>query len=278
MRMNISTHVIVLPMEISDTRVDVFLSILDVINSNIKAIRLDLGKNKLISPAGYSIFMCILDAASEHNTKIELIGVDYRNEVHIKLDELVVKMQDTKGFLDIAKMNFILPTRINWSRISSIAPEFIKMIEDKFAEILTEDSLWNVQLIINELMQNVVDHSTSERYFLHAGINCNDFEFGVLDLGVSIPAKLEAKYREDYDHKYIEKSLVLEVGTRRNRKGGMGLYYLFENIKNEKGKLVIISRNGQVRRHFNARTVISKKTKYPLRGTWCFARIPLEKK
>ena len=96
--------------------------------------------------------------------------------------------------------------------------------------------------------------------------------------GVSIPSKLEGKYVETNDEVYLEKSLKVVIGTRRNRIGGVGLYYLFENIKSEGGKLVLINRNGQVRRHFGSRNIVRGKAKVPLRGTWCMARIPLEAK
>lgn len=126
-------------------------------------------------------------------------------------------------------------------------------------------------------MQNTVDHSTSERYFIYAGINEieNSFEFGVIDRGIGIPTKLETKYLETSDENYLKKALEFGIGTRRNRKGGMGLYYLFEILKEEKGKMVIISRNGQLRRYFNSRNIKSGSINRTLYGTWCMATISI---
>lgn len=50
------------------------------------------------------------------------------------------------------------------------------------------------------------------------------------------------------------------------------------NLKKHQGQLTIISRNAQLRRYFNQRTVRRGSLKFPLPGTWCFARFPLERK
>ena len=278
LRMNIHTQTYILPVELSDSRMDLILEIINTISKNPPKLVISFQKNITISPAGYAVFMCILDSATEHNVTLIFKNLDKKNHTHQKINQLNTQQSSTKGFLNIAEMNYVTSTQINWAKISSIAPEMISKIEEKFLSPLGENRLWNIQLVLNELMQNAVDHSTSERYFIYAGISNNNFEFGVLDRGVSIPSKLEAKYSEDSDQAYLEKSLQNKIGTRRNRVGGLGLFYLFENIKEEKGKLVIISRHGQLRRHFGARKIISTKAKYPLRGCWCFAKIPLVKK
>lgn len=272
-----SNKTITLPAEISDERLDHILGIIHLIDSGTETITLDFKNNTKISAAGYAIMMTMIDAACEQKTTLVVINTNPHNKFHRKIKELCERISKNFNFHKIEEMNFIQEQSINWGKVSSIAPEIIEKIDKKFSGIINEDSLWNIKLILNELMQNAVDHSTSERYFIYAGINENSFELGVLDRGVTIPAKLAAKYNCDNDHQFLELSVQLEIGTRRNRKGGMGLYYLFENLKNEKGKLLIISRNGQLRRHFNARTVIAKATKFPLKGTWCMGRIPLEK-
>ena len=136
--------------------------------------------------------------------------------------------------------------------------------------------MWDVTLIMNELMQNTVDHSTAERYYLYAGISDKNFEFGILDMGVTIPAKLETKYSLVNDKEYLTEVFQKGFGTRRDRPGGMGLYYLFENIKYLKGRLVILSRNAQVRLNFATRNYKSSDLKRRLSGTWCMANFPLE--
>jgi anti-anti-sigma regulatory factor/anti-sigma regulatory factor (Ser/Thr protein kinase) len=279
MRMNIDTqtHKIQIPTTISDERLDGMLNILHLIDLGAKKIILDFSRNTTISAAGYAIFCSIIDSANEHSSKIYCININRKEKTHLKIEAITEQSRDRKGFLQIENMNLIQDSSLNWGRVSSIAPEFIELIQQKFNSTLSEDELWIIKLILNELMQNSVDHSTSERYFIYAGFNKKTFEIGVIDRGVTIPAKLESIYNKRFDHEYLELSVKQGIGTRRNRPGGMGLYYLFEHLKDEAGKLLIISRNGQLRRHFNAKKVISKETKYRLRGTWCMGRIPIRR-
>lgn len=275
--MNIHTIDIEIPKSLTDERLDLMLLKLDEISQNKGCIvNFSLEKNEEISCAGYAVLMVLLDAVSEHKHKAKTSHVNVDKPIHLKLEDLASKSTD--GFMMMDDMNYIANDEIIIGKVSSIAPEFIQMLEHKFLKILGEENLWSIKLIANELMQNTVDHSTSERYFVYAGVMGDDFGIGVLDRGVSIPSKLESKYFENLDQEYLEKSLEIHIGTRRNRAGGIGLYYLFENIKKVGGKLVLISRNGQIRRHFSSRNVVKGKTKVPLRGTWCMARIPLEKK
>lgn len=275
--MNIDKILIEIPKTLSDERLDLILLKLNEINLSDKAkVIFSLKKNKQITCAGFAILLIMLDAISEKKFKAELQCVDLNNPLHLKFENLVAETE--KGFIPMSKVQYLTKETIIIGKVSSIAPEFIQMLESKFLNVLGEENLWSIKLVANELMQNTVDHSTSERYFIYAGLIGDDFGIGVLDRGVSIPSKLEGKYVKNVDEDYLNISLEIKIGTRRNRDGGMGLYYLFENIKNEGGKLVLISRNGQIRRHFSSRNSIKTKTKVPLRGTWCMARIPLENK
>ena len=124
-------------------------------------------------------------------------------------------------------------------------------------------------------MVNCIDHSTAERYYLYAGKEGREFHLGALDMGITIPAKLERKYSVKNDVELLEMSFEEGISTRRQRTGGFGLYQTFEHLKQNKGKLTMVSRNAQVRRYFNRRSVIKGPLKYTLDGTWCFARFLL---
>jgi anti-sigma regulatory factor (Ser/Thr protein kinase) len=273
--MNIHTQI--MPVSISDERLDYLVELYSLVIHREKII-LSFVKNKLISPAGMALLCNLLDAACEARCEIEVRDIDTGNSQHIQFSKLVEELKRSKSFLSSLKLQFENESSLNWFKVSSIAPEFIEKLNYKFSNVLTEDQKWTVSLLLNELMQNAVDHSTSERYFIYAGINQYDFEFGVIDRGVTIPAKLEVKYQIDNDQEFLKKSLEFEVGTRRNRKGGMGLYYFFEMLKDEKGKLVILSRDAQLRRHFAHKSAVSSDLKHRLYGTWCLARISLESK
>ena len=128
--------------------------------------------------------------------------------------------------------------------------------------------LFSIQLVFNELIQNAVDHSTSERYYVYFGIVDDEVHFGILDMGVTLPAKMEQKYDAKDDIEFLELSLKEGVTTRRLRTGGLGLFHTFEMIKNLEGKFVFISREGQIRRYFSQRKIRHLKLKHVLHGTW----------
>ena len=92
-------------------------------------------------------------------------------------------------------------------------------------------------------------------------------------MGVSIPAKMEQKYEAKNDVEFLQKSLKLHVGTRRTRTGGLGLHHMFEIIKKQKGRLVIISRDAQMRIYFQRGQTKTNQLKHKLYGTWCMARL-----
>lgn len=262
-----------MPKILDDGRLDTIIEILENIRLK-KNIELSFKNTVAISPAGHAIISTIFDVACEHNIEIKLL--DIKHHINKNIIQYSQNEKPLKGFKEISQLGLDDKNQIIYGKVSSIAPEFIQKLNQKFSNTLSEDDLFDVSLILNELMQNAVDHSTAERYFLYAGVFNNKFEFGVLDVGVSIPSKLETKYVCKNDKEYLEKSLIKGIGTRRNRTGGMGLYYLFENIKKAKGRLVLISRDAQARLNFSTRNYLYKDLKKSLYGTWCMASFPME--
>jgi anti-sigma regulatory factor (Ser/Thr protein kinase) len=258
-----------------DGRLDGYIEIISAIRAG-KGVELSFKKTKKITPAGYALLFILLDVACEQKVSFKVVDFKKSHNLHSVIMNASELNKSLNGFYNINQLNTQSSDFIVYGKSSSIAPEFIEKINQKFEKKLSEDLLWDVTLIINELMQNTVDHSTAERYYLYAGINDKNFEFGILDMGVTIPAKLETKYSLIDDKKYLSEAFTKGFGTRRDRPGGMGLFYLFENIKDLKGRLVILSRNAQVRLNFGTRNYKSSDLKKRLSGTWCMANFPLE--
>ncbi len=263
-----------MPKAIDGGRIDLILQMLEVLRVSDK-IGISFENTEYISPAGYAILAILCDAICEHGTEIVLV----RSPSLAALPSYLLKIgkKGKSSFLAIEEFEFELDQVLVFGKVSSLAFDFVQKVSCKFENLLGEDKAWDVDLILKELMQNAVDHSTSERYFLYAGVNRDRFEFGVLDSGVSIPAKMETVYDCKDDIGFLKLALKKDVGTRRERVGGLGLFHMFNNIKREKGKLVIVSRFAQVRRYFSARSAEESKLKHKLRGTWCMGQIPLEK-
>ncbi len=152
-------------------------------------------------------------------------------------------------------------------------------LENRFSEIFRadEDLAFSCRLMLNELMQNSLDHSSSERYYLYGGVWENEFHLGALDMGITLPGRLEGKYTCASDVEHLKLALKPGITTRRLRPGGLGLSHVFELLKNAEGRLTIVSRRAQLRRYFKRRVTAAGALKYPLPGTWCFGRFPLQK-
>jgi anti-sigma regulatory factor (Ser/Thr protein kinase) len=269
---------ITLPQTIDDGRLDNILLLLDEskrLGNTDEEIIIDWGKTSTISPAGYAILCCVFDSLIEQRNKVRNLNIP----TPLKKNPLVHNFDGIRRFSTLPQPDINNIEEVDLivrGNSTSIDLPFHEHVEARFSHIIPSDLLYDCRLITNELMQNTVDHSTSERYYLYAGKWKHEFHFGLCDMGATTPAKLEQKYRCHDDCEYLELALQKGIGTRRKRPGGFGLYYFFEYMKEFSGKLTILSRNGQVRRYFKTRKSQITPLKYTLNGTWCFARLTLE--
>lgn len=267
---------IVLPSEISDSRLDTLLKLLHLIQSPDKnrTIRLNWTRVTEISPAGHAVLACVFDAAVEADRKLESVFIKkkWRETLSVQnLSRVAEFSRLPKPTLhDVLGDDFVLASGETALNIC-----FMENVKTKYREVLSEDLAYSCQLICNELMQNSVDHSTSERYYLYAGRSEKWFHIGILDRGITIPAKLEQKYPGLNDVEYLSLACREGISTRRQRQGGLGLNHTFDLLKDSRGTLVLLSRDAQVRRYFRNQSILRGALKYRLNGTWCFARFPL---
>ncbi len=270
------TKLVTLPQELGDGRLDTLLSAFNKVRSMSQSktkLIVDCSRLSEITPAGYAIIACLVDIAREQNTIIEFtqLSKQYKKNTFfkaIKNDSIAKLLHLDLSVAQVDAKSFLFEG-------STVSPHYIEKIANKISKNLSDDQEFAFRLLSNELIQNSIDHSSGEKYYAYAGIFKNEFHFGVLDMGVSIPASLEQKYSSPTDINYLELSLQEGVGTRRLHPGGLGLYYFFEILKQEKGRLVIVSRNASIRKYFKGRNNIKTRLKHTLYGTWCFARIKL---
>lgn len=270
-------NILLLPEVIDDGRIDVILKLINLAKTyscEKKELKLDWSKTRTLSPAGIAIMACVFDFLVEQRTTIKNVNISKK-----LLDiPVVLNFKNIKNFVALPKPdvnNFENHVLIVKGIENGINTLFTERLDEKFSNKILEDVLYAGKLIINELMQNSMDHSTAERCYLYAGLWNNEFHIGLLDMGITIPAKLEQKYTCQDDIEYLELSFKKGSSTRRQRTGGFGLYYFFEFLKENEGKLTIVSRRGQIRRYFKTRRSQKNILKYPLPGTWCFARFIL---
>lgn len=266
-----------LPQTIGDGRVDIFLKwiVLTKQHGSGLKLKLDWSKVSSISPAGFAILACLFDTFIEQKAQVSNIHVPKKLKEFPAVNHMI-HLGRFSALPPATIQNYENSMSLLAGRHNAIDPLFSERLQEKFSPYLSEGLLYAAVLTLNELMQNSVDHATSERYYLYAGLWNNEFHTGCLDMGITIPAKLEQKYVCNNDLEYLELALQKGTGTRRMRTGGFGLYYFFEFLKESGGKLTIVSRGAQIRRYFKTRKSQKNILKYRLPGTWCFARFPLE--
>ena len=266
---------IILPMSIGDGRLDTLLEVFSTIKGGEKkGLRLNWTRVVEILPAGYAILACLFDAAVEHGVRLENVYIKKR----------LRKIPVVNNLMGTGRHKTLPPPNIHFFQSgdgilcggeSAFNMTFMNDVEAKFGRILSEDLAFSCRLIFNELMQNSVDHSTAERYYAYAGPWKREFHIGVLDMGITIPAKLEQKYACKDDVEYLMLCPKPGISTRRRRTGGLGLSHTLDLLKGHQGRLTIVSRDAQMRRYFKRRHIARGRLKHRLNGTWCFARFPL---
>lgn len=254
-----------LPQNFGSERLDTVLVLLESFKER-ELITLNVSNVKNIDPAGLAIGAIIYDQACEKNSNLEIIND--KNPLLKKFPLPLFKEKLQKGIPKPSFHDLETPKSFHLCCQGGIDLRYKELLQNKFGSILHEDLIFSVQLVFNELIQNAVDHSTSERYYLYFGLAEDEIHFGVLDMGVTLPAKMEQKYNKENDIEYLEFSLQEGVTTRRQRSGGLGLFHTLEMIKEQQGKFVFLSRDAQIRHYFSQRKIQRSKLKARLHGTW----------
>lgn len=278
---------VLLPKHIGYGRLDALLAIFAHIRANRATVKkgqllqLDWQRVERVSPAGYAILACLFDTAFEHQYILVNKGMSKQLKT-IPVIQNLGGLKDFKRFPKPSLHNQQLEESILCGNESLLNLSFIEDFERRFGSYLSEDLAFSCRLILNELMQNSVDHSSAERYYLYAGVwrtnGAKEVHIGVLDMGVTIPAKLQQKYISKDDSDYLELALREGITTRRARPGGLGLFHTFEHLKNHEGTLTLISREAQLIRYFKSKKIRRQVLKNSLSGTWCLARFPAVRK
>lgn len=245
-----------------------FLLLLDSLRVDSREVELREHEGQVVAPSGLAMLAFLKDASAE--SKIRLSMSRKLQVPSVIADSKITTFPDLQLYTYQNDSAFLIGR-------STFDPFIGERLEQLFSTVLTEEELFAVQLLMNELMQNAQDHSGSERFFVYAGLSEDTFEFGCFDSGISIPAKLEQKYGLKDDVEAIEKALQKGTSTRRMRSGGLGLWHCFDHLKDMQGSLIILSRFGSLRRYFKNKKISRKILKVPLRGTWVGLSFKMER-
>ena len=261
LRNNIIMHAIVISGVLGEERIDLVLRITSLLRLQAP-LEMDWAKLEELRPAGRAILSLWADLQWEYQTPCIHRNVPaWLKALHLPFIE---NKRPTK--LETSAHTGRATTHWGFCSEGGIDLRYLPVLQAQ-TNLFGEDHAFAIQLVLNELMQNAVDHSSAERYYYYFGLHENEIHLGMLDMGVSLPAKLEQHYDFEDDLEALEMSFKLGVTTRRMRKGGLGLNHTFEMVKDRLGKLVIVSRDAQLRRYFSQRKVYRHVLKDRLHGT-----------
>jgi len=267
---------ILLPQIVSDGRLDWAYAIFQSLRRQ-SVVHFDWSRVQSITPAGHAVLACLADATFEQGVQSKHTGIP-RELKHWPSVRHFTQKELKETFSDPAIQNIETADFILCGNSTAQDMRFLESLESKFVHRLSEDIFFAAKLIATELMNNVLSHAGAERYYLYAGLWEGEFHLGVLDMGLSIPAKLAQKYSYPSHLAALELALKKGISTRRLRVGGFGLFYVYDFLKECEGKLTLISGKAQIRRYFKTGRSQRNELKHLLPGTWCFARFPLEGK
>jgi hypothetical protein len=254
----------ILPKKLGSERLDTVIGSFSAMKDNSE-VQLNWSKVEVIEPAGHALISILIDQAIEkkcsliHSNMSPKIKKSYPLLTN-EFQEIGLPKPEQHFYKDQNSFSICCQGGINLL--------YKEILINEYGNRLEEDLLFSIQLVFNELMQNAVDHSTSERYYLYFGLIKDEVHFGVLDMGITLPSKMEQKFNAENDIDFLELSLQEGITTRRLRTGGLGLFHTLEMIKDMGGKFVFISRDGQIRRYFSQRKISRLKLKSRLQGTW----------
>lgn len=161
---------VILPAAFGYGRLDTILKLLATIRAEEKTrITLDWTKVEAISPAGFAMLASLFDACVEHRSKLssKLIKKRFR-EIPVVKNLIEISSYDSlpkPTIHDSEQKSSLLRGQETFLNLG-----FIDRFDDKFGKLLGEDLSFSCRLILNELMQNTLDHSTAERYYMYGGL------------------------------------------------------------------------------------------------------------
>lgn len=142
----------------------------------------------------------------------------------------------------------------------------------------TRSSFTNIRTVMDEIYNNIKDHSTEDVGCVFGQFypNKNEIILCISDFGIGIPASLRNLYPELTDSQLLEKSLEEGVTTRttpRNR--GAGLHTIINSAtKNRVGEVYIMSNYGIIE-VVNEKVISSKDTNKFYPGTFFEIKIDI---
>lgn len=254
---------------INEASTESVMRIIDGIFKGETKLRLNWSETEEVGPSGISLLTLLFDYASERGVKIDSVFTAR----HLKLIPIVARLQNVreKSLIEAKELSY----ENQEGQYYCLENEHPKTLSERQRDPFIQA---DIQLLFRELTQNAIEHSSSERFYSYYAESDGQIHLGVLDLGVSIPAKLKNHFNLDDDLSYIEAALERGNTSRRLKEGGEGLYRVSQMVKRLQGRMAILSGEGQLRRYYAHRRIDRKLMKYRTPGTWIFITLPMTAK
>ncbi|MGC8656268.1 MAG: hypothetical protein ACP5RS_02735 [Thermoplasmata archaeon] len=214
---------------------------LKLLNSYNKMGELDLSKYDWIPISELLLLRDIIIKAKENKVYVEPKNNDVNGYINYITKERVLE----KGKPTNEGQNYLQFTRVNETNQNTIS----SIIVQNLGNNLTEESKTGLRYCIDELLDNVIEHSNYKNSYIMMQNypSKKKLEFAVLDDGISIPGNFR-NHKIEFD-KDVDSLVMALNGTSTKNEGnnerGYGLRTSFNLlIKGMKGEGVIISGNG----------------------------------
>jgi hypothetical protein len=171
------------------------------------------------------------------------------------------------------KPDRISTDRVQLRRIKGLNPLIIEDITEMLDYHLniSRGLKWVLHMSLSETMQNVVDHSGVDDYYVCATYfrRRREIRLCIADLGRGIPSSLRnGETRIPFSNDYEAIRLATDIGIScRSRRDGLGLNHIREFLAVNKGQMCIISENGKVFWKFDQGKILRQKMAQPFSGT-----------
>jgi signal transduction histidine kinase len=198
-----------------------------------------------------------VDAFCEFSGLKHLLGGPAPNKTHPANQTVAIRQHTKASFLDATPLTDLVRRHLSTA---------------------TEDHLERLQICMNELIQNVVDHSKS----IVGGVSCarlvsKEIRVGVTDLGIGIAESLRQRFEVRDELEALERIARDERLSARSRpnNAGLGLSHLRSIIEDLGGTLTLLSgcACGIVRPGQPGWSITKVKVSFP--GTAVFFSLPM---
>jgi anti-sigma regulatory factor (Ser/Thr protein kinase) len=243
----------------------------EALDSTEDEIIFDLSNSEALSPFGVVMLTTTIDACARKGRKRKY--VDSKNR---KLKKFLKEI----GFYDFFHLDSGIAVK-DWIKTETVQLRLCEGVDYQIIERiiylfnnhlnLSRYVKESLQMSLQEIMTNVVDHSRKNKYLIcaYADKPNKKIRLCITDVGIGIFNSLKNSTKYDYisnDYEAIKEATKEGVSSRPGR-AGLGLNHIKNFIKINEGQMCILSGEGKVFWKYDHGQILNQKMPIPFPGT-----------